>query len=153
MREMKTFCMICLQAISAVYFLGIQPCFAQSYVLEFKGDRSPASRFPASRFPANFVPDDDLIVVPLVVEKNFYQRFNEKHKNSFKGARQRLEFWITQEQYAEDYGLENTGFVRLPTPAQKEQFLQRNYLRFISKDVERSNNDESRSHSNQKGKG
>lgn len=94
-----------------------------------------------SRAPANFVPDDDMIVVPMIIERNFYEDFNEKHKDRFKQSRQKLEGWILQEQYAIDHGLEDTGIVPLPTAADKERFLNRNYLRFIQKDVERSNNE------------
>jgi hypothetical protein len=94
-----------------------------------------------SREPANFVPDDDLIVVPMTVERNFYEEFNEKHKDRFKASRKKLENWIVQEQYAKDYGLEEAGFIDVPTVEEKEQFLKRNYLRFIQKDVERSNNE------------
>lgn len=92
------------------------------------------------RKPANFVPDDDLIVVPMVVEKSVIDRFNERHQDRFYGARKQLEFWMSQEQYAFDYGLEDSGFVVLPTEQEKQRFFQRNYLRFLSKDVERSTN-------------
>lgn len=92
------------------------------------------------RKPANFVPDDDMIVVPIVIEKNIMDRFNEKHQEEFYGARKQLEFWINQEQYAQDYGLEDAEFLRLPTIEEKERFFQRNYMRFLSKDVERSTN-------------
>jgi hypothetical protein len=100
-----------------------------------------ASGSLVSRKPANFVPDDDLIVVPMTVERNFYQEFNEKHKDQFRASRLRLENWIAQEQYAQDYGLEDAGFIELPTVEVKERFFRRNYLRFIQKDVERSNNE------------
>lgn len=93
-----------------------------------------------NRAPANVVPDDDMIVVPLNIESNIYEEFNEKHKEKFKASRQRVELWIAQEQYAEDYGLEGTGAVTLPTQEEKERFLKRNYLRFITKDVQRSSN-------------
>lgn len=92
-----------------------------------------------NRKPANFVPDDDMIIVPMVVEKSFVEEFNEKHKSQFRSARRRLEFWMTQEQYIEDYGLEDTGVVRLPTPEEKERFFRRNYLRFLQRDINRSN--------------
>lgn len=95
--------------------------------------------FYGSRKPANYVPDDDMIIVPMVVEKNFIEEFNDKHEVRFKNARRRLDFWMSQEQYAQDYGLEGTGVVQLPTTAQKEQFFQRNYLRFIQRDVNRMN--------------
>jgi len=92
-----------------------------------------------SRKPANYIMDDDMIVVPMVVEKSFYDEFNEKHKEKFRQSRQRLEGWILQEQYAQDYGLEDADFINLPTPEEKERFFRRNYLRFLQKDVERAN--------------
>jgi hypothetical protein len=82
-----------------------------------------------------------MIIVPLVIERNFYDDFNEKHKEKFKQSRERLEGWIVQEQYAIDHGLEDAGFIQLPTAADKERFIRRNYLRFVQKDVERSNNE------------
>lgn len=91
------------------------------------------------RKPANFVPDDDMIIVPMVVERNFIEEFNEKHKDKFRKARKKLDYWMTQQQYAKDYGLQGTGAVNLPTAEQKQKFFKRNYLRFIQKDVEKSN--------------
>lgn len=110
-----------------VYFLGSSICLAEKLC-------------KASRAPANFVPDDDVIIVPAVIEKNFIDEFHEKHKHEFYSARKTLSYWLSQEQYAKDYGLEDTGIVILPTPEQKEQFFRRNYLRFITKDVERTTN-------------
>lgn len=92
-----------------------------------------------ARKPANFVPDDDMIIVPMVVERNFIEDFNEKHKDDFRSARKKLNYWMAQEQYAKDYGLKGTGVVNLPSAEQKERFFRRNYLRFIQKDVEKSN--------------
>lgn len=91
------------------------------------------------RKPANFVPDDDLIIVPMVLEKNVYDRFNERHARDFSTARKTLDRWISQEAYAEAYGLENRA-VFLPTPDQKQRFFERRYMRFLSKDVERGAN-------------
>lgn len=92
------------------------------------------------RVPANFVPDDDLIVVPIVIEKSFIDRFNEKHEDNFRGSKDRLKYWISQEEYAEAYGLEGRGIVSTPSADDKQKFLDRNILRFISKDIERSTN-------------
>ena len=114
-----------IQYIVGVYFLGIFsiPCHSQ-----------------VGRAPANFVPDDDEIIVPIIVEKNFIDEFHEKHADQFQVARKRLQDWLQQEQYAKDYGLENSGVVDTPTEDEKVKFLNRNYLRFLSKDVERSTN-------------
>ena len=110
------------------------------FVQLFCGFQTYAGPSDISRAPANFVPDDDLIVVPMVIEKNFIEEFNDKHEKEFRSARQKLQYWITQEEYAKNYGLENTGIVTLPTEEEKQKFLERNYLRFLSKDVEKSTN-------------
>ena len=125
MKQNLHICKKYMQRLVSVYLL-VTPAFAMH-----AEDR-------AAREPANFVPDDDLIVVPMVVEKSFVDKFNDRHEGKFKGARKKLEFWIAQEAYAEAYGLENTGFVRLPSESEKQRFLQRNYLRFISKDIEKT---------------
>lgn len=95
---------------------------------------------PGGRKPANFVPDDDMIVVPIVIEKSFIDKFNEKHANEFRGSRDKLRYWIAQEEYADAYGLEGRGIVNTPSEAEKQKFLDRNILRFISKDIEKSTN-------------
>ena len=92
------------------------------------------------RKPANFVPDDDMIVVPIVIEKSIVDKFNEKHEDSFRGSREKIEFWVAQEEYAEAYGLENRGIARTATEEQKQKFVDRHFLRFISKDIEKTTN-------------
>lgn len=93
-----------------------------------------------SRAPANFVPDDDQIIVPMVIERNFVDDFHEKHKNDFKDAKKKIRTWTAQEAYAEAYGLQDTGTVDLPTAEEKQKFFERNYLRYITKDFERGAN-------------
>lgn len=123
MLEKFKICKMYMQLSACVYFLVICPCSAQ-----------------VMRAPANFVPDDDLIVVPIVIEESALEKFNIKHANKFRGARDTLRYWIAQEAYAEAYGLEGRGIVDAPTEREKRRFLQRNYLRFLSKDIERSTN-------------
>ena len=93
-----------------------------------------------SRAPANFVPDDDKILVPMVVEKTMMDEFHEKHAHKFKNARQKIKTWMAQEEYAEAYGFDNSGVVPLPSAEEKQKFFEKNYLRFITKDIERSAN-------------
>lgn len=94
-----------------------------------------------SRAPANFVPDDDQILVPMVIERNMMDDFHDKHKNDFQDAKQRIRHWLAQEEYADAYGFEANGVVDLPTPEEKQRFFEKNYLRYISKDVERGAQD------------
>ena len=116
-----TNCLKSIQKLSFVLFLISTTTFARAF-----------------RAPANVVPDDDMIVVPLNIEGSIYEDFNEKHKDKFKASRRKLNFWMAQEQYAKDYGLEDTGFINLPTENDKREFLNRNYLRFITKDIQKS---------------
>ncbi len=124
---MKRLCKNYMHLLISVQILATFSCFAESGSL-------------VARAPANFVPDDDMIVVPMLIERNFMDDFHEKHKSKMKSAKKKLQYWISQEQYAEDYGLEGTGIVNLPTNEQKEQFLQKHYLRFLSKDLEKATN-------------
>lgn len=94
-----------------------------------------------SRAPANYVPDDDMIIVPIVIERNSIHEFNERHEEKFQNAKKQLRQWINDQEYAEAYGLEGTGAVRLPTQQEKQRFFERNYLRFLTKDVENANNE------------
>lgn len=93
------------------------------------------------RAPANFVPDDDMILVPIIVERSIIEDFHKKHEARFVQARRKLKHWQTQEEYARDYGLEDSNFITLPTPEEKEKYFKRNYLRFLTKDLERSSNE------------
>lgn len=127
MKKMSSNCKFYMRILLSVYLLGSQLCSAET-----------TKRI--SRMPANFVPDDDMIIVPIIIERNFYNEFNTKHKREFSSAKKKIQHWLRQEQYAKDYGLEDTGIVVLPTEEEKQRFLQKHYLRFISKDVERSTN-------------
>jgi hypothetical protein len=136
MKNCFKICKIYIQIMMSVYFM-VTPCMAMDS-LKNLCSKSPCKK--AGRKPANFVPDDDLIVVPMIIEKSFVERFNDRHEGRFKSAKKTLEFWISQEAYAEAYGLESSGFVHLPTAEQKENFMQKHYLRFISKDLEKTTN-------------
>ena len=121
-RKCRVFRHLCL----AVSFLGSMVVFSKPVP-------------DCGRKPASFVPDDDMIIVPVIVENNIYDRFNERHKDEFRGAKQTLRRWVTQQEFAENYDLENRT-VFLPTPDQRERFFQRRFMRFLSKDVERGAN-------------
>lgn len=127
MAKPSNICKKYMQTALSVYFLVTSAAFA------FEG-----------RKPANFVPDDDMIVVPIVIERSFIDDFNEKHADEFRGSRERLRYWNAQEEYAEAYGLEGRGIVDTPTEEEKQRFLDRNILRFISKDIEKTTNGEAR---------
>lgn len=89
-----------------------------------------------SRAPASYILNDDIIVTPVNVESNFIEKLNEKHAESFDRHRKVVENWQRNEELAKIYGLENRGVFQTTTLEQRQRFLQRNYLRFITKEVE-----------------
>jgi hypothetical protein len=124
-------CQFVVHSFVAVYLLitaCFQHCLAQDHVL-------------IGRKPANFIPDDDMIVVPLTIEKNFIDEVNEENKATFDAHRKTVQMWIQNEEYAEMYGLENRGVFQTSTPAQRQRFFERNYLRFINKKAENNTNE------------
>ena len=60
-----------LQLVLVTGFCKMLPCHAQMIY----------------RAPANYVPDDDMIVVPMVIERNKMDEFNERHKSKFKNGK------------------------------------------------------------------
>jgi hypothetical protein len=94
------------------------------------------------RKPANFVPDEDMIIVPIYIEKNFIDEINEDNKREIQGLRTRVETWILNDEYARNYGQEDRGIVNTPSPERRQAFFERTYLRFITKRVERDTNEE-----------
>lgn len=118
------------------YLKILQVCLV--YGLALKSVNSLAGEI--FRAPANYVPDDDMIVVPIVIEKNAMDEFNEKHSSRFSNAKAQLIKWINDENYVQAYGLEDTGAVRLPNEQEKERFFERNYMRFLQTDVQNSTN-------------
>jgi hypothetical protein len=93
-----------------------------------------------SRAPASYILDDDMIVVPINIEKTFLDEIHEEYKGAFDAHRKTVENWMRNEELAEAYGLENRGIFQTSTLQQRQNFLQRNYLRFFSKKVERDTN-------------
>lgn len=95
------------------------------------------------RGPANFVPDDDVIVVPLYVkEKGLIEKVQEENKENFKESKRIVQTWILNEEYARNYGLEGRGIVPESTVKERQKFLDRNYLRYFTKKVERDTNED-----------
>ena len=93
-----------------------------------------------SRAPASYILDDDMIVVPINVEKTFVDEIHEEYKGAFDAHRKTVENWMRNEELAEAYGLENRGIFQTSTLQQRQNFLQRNYLRFFSQKVQQDTN-------------
>lgn len=103
-------------------------------------DLASAQSSKIGRAPANFVPDDDLIEVPMVYEKGILDDFHKENKQAFTQSKKSVEFWQTQSELAEAYGLENRGIYITPNQQQRQNFMQRNYLRFLTQRIERNSN-------------
>lgn len=94
-----------------------------------------------SRAPANYIMDDDMIVVPITIEKTFIDDIHEQYQDSFKAHKKTVEGWQLNQEKAEAYGLEDRGIFRTATLQQRQNFMQRNYLRFYSKKFEQGTNE------------
>lgn len=88
-----------------------------------------------NRKPANFIPNDDVILVPLEYETHFMVRHIDPTKPNLALIKNQIETWVTQEQYVREWGIESTGLYRPPTQEEKLNFFQRNFLRYVSKET------------------
>lgn len=106
-----------------------------TYLVQAKSETATIGRAPAS-----YIVNDDLIVKPFEVEKNFFTELSEKHASSFDKHRSIVENWKRNEELETMYGLEGRGVFKTSTLEQRQRFVQRNYLRFVSKKIERNAN-------------
>lgn len=88
-----------------------------------------------SRKPANFVPNDDVILVPLEYETHFLVRNIDPTKPNLALIKNQIEVWVTQEQFVREWGIESTGMYRPPTQDEKFRFFQRNFMRYVSRET------------------
>lgn len=88
------------------------------------------------RKPANFVPDDDLIEVPIVIEKTYMDKFHEENESEFSQVKKQVENWQINDEKAHLYGLEDKPVFYISTQEQRKELFMRNYLRFFNKKVE-----------------
>ena len=113
------------------------------FVLLISNGQSVATskKFSGSRAPASYILNDDLIVTPVEAEKNFFTELNSRYASSFDRHRRIVENWQRNEELESLYGLEGRGIFKTSTVHQRQKFLQRNYLRFVTKQVENNAND------------
>lgn len=93
------------------------------------------------RAPANYVPDDDMIVVPIYIDRTFIDKVNEDNEKSISQSKKKVEQWIKNDEYARAYGLEGTGAFPTTTPAQRRAFFEKTYLRYVSRKLETDTNE------------
>ena len=85
------------------------------------------------RKPANFVPNDDVIIVPLEYETHFLVRHIDPNHPRLARIKNQLELWVQQEQYVREWGIEDTGLYVPPTQEQRFDFFRKNFLRYVSR--------------------
>ncbi len=96
---------------------------------------SPESK---GRTPANYVPNDDVIVVPVNAEMSFYERhflydakFSERSQ-----IQQRIKLWQENELMAQRHGVDtqsSSSPYYIPDSEDKMKWMQRSYFRYLQK--------------------
>lgn len=104
--------------------------------------------FVGGRAPANYVPNDDMIAVPVDVEMSFYEQHVQNDKNWAEKSvvQQQIRIWQENEIMAQRYGMDTTdnGAYAVPTSREKWEWLQRNYFRYLKRKGEEPLKEESR---------
>jgi hypothetical protein len=86
-----------------------------------------------NRAPANFVPNDDVIIVPLEYETHFLVRNIDPNHPKLKKIKNQLDYWVTQEKYVTEWAIEDTGLYRPASQEEKLNFFKKNFLRYVSR--------------------
>ncbi len=90
------------------------------------------------RKPANYVPNDDVIVVPIETEMTFYEKhiLNDEAWADRSAVQQQIKIWQENELMAQQYGLDTQSIGSLYyVPANEEKFkvIERSYFRYLKK--------------------
>jgi hypothetical protein len=88
-----------------------------------------------SRKPANFMPDDDLIMVPIQYESPFLARVIDPNNQQMKELKLQLNYWTEQQLHVEDWGLESTNMIALPSSDEKLRYFQRTFFRYAGREA------------------
>lgn len=92
----------------------------------------------SGRKPANYVPNDDVIVVPVEAKIGFYEKhvLNDKSWSEKSLVQQQIRLWQENEVMAQRYGMDTESIgsqYYVPTNDEKFRYIQRSYFRFISR--------------------
>lgn len=92
----------------------------------------------AGRRPANYVPNDDVIAVPVDAEINFYDKhvLNDKTWAEKSAVQRQVRIWQENETMAQQYGIDTQSpgsSYYVPTSNEKWAWLQRSYFRYLKK--------------------
>lgn len=123
----------CLFVLLLGAFLAPKSTCAQSEIQErFEGLKE------LFRKPANYVPDDDVIVVPVVYEDNIFVKMKEDESPQIKRTRNQIRAWLERQEFEQAWGLQDRGIYNYPDQDERIEFFQRTYLRYLSKRAERT---------------
>lgn len=90
---------------------------------------------PAVRMPASYIPDDDVIVVPVDNELSFYQQYVASDKSEdVARSRNQIKVWNDNQQFADEYGMDSTlagSSYFVPTPDEKWEYFKDKYMRYL----------------------
>lgn len=99
----------------------------------------PYHRAP-SRAPANYVPNDDVIVVPVDAEVSFYEKhvLDDKNWSDKSQVQRQIRIWQENELMAQQYRMDTqSGAYYVPTSQEKWIWFQKNYMRYLQKKGEK----------------
>lgn len=113
------------------FVVGLVFATSASVATELEGTK-------ASRRPASYVPNDDVIVVPVDAEMGFYEKHvlndPDMHKNS--NVQRQIKLWQENETMAQHYGLDTQSegsLYYVPTSQEKFKLIERSYFRYLRK--------------------
>ncbi len=90
------------------------------------------------RKPAHYVPNDDVIVVPVEAKISFYEKhfLNDESWSEKSLVQQQIRIWQENELMAQRYGMDTESIgsqYYVPLNDEKFRYIQRSYFRFISR--------------------
>ncbi len=93
--------------------------------------------FTGSRGPANYIPNDDVIVVPIDAEMTFYDKhfLNDANWSDKSSVQRQIRIWQENELMAQQYGFDtqSPGAYYVPNSDEKWAWMQRSYFRYIKR--------------------
>lgn len=94
-----------------------------------------------NRIPASYIPDDDVIVVPVENELSFYQQYVASDKSiEVVNSRNQIKVWNDNQRFADQYGMDSTlagSSFFVPTAEEKWQYFKDKYMRYLRQKGER----------------
>ncbi len=103
--------------------------------------RAQASGRP-QRAPANYIPNDDVIVVPVDAELSLYEKYvlnDKRFLNENSNVQRQIRIWQENEIMAQQYGMDTQSqgsLYYVPGSEEKFRLVERSYFRYLRKQGE-----------------